>query len=229
MTMNFERARFNMVEQQVRPWEVLDARVLSLFERIHREDFVPVRYRKFAFSDLSIPLDHDQVMMRPNVEGRMLQALELDEDETVLEIGTGSGFITACLAHLAKQVVSVDLFENFTQAASRTLSEKDISNVELFTGDVMRGWQPEQAHDVVVVTGSVPVVPENFQGWVTPPPCPRLIHTTHHFITVQHINNTVLQYIIFFDTLINLIQPLLHKTLIFKDTVYYNLYLLDTL
>ena len=168
MTMNFERARFNMVEQQVRPWEVLDARVLSLFERIHREDFVPVRYRKFAFSDLSIPLDHDQVMMRPNVEGRMLQALELDEDETVLEIGTGSGFITACLAHLAKQVVSVDLFENFTQAAGRTLSEKDISNVELFTGDVMRGWQPEQAHDVVVVTGSVPVVPENFQGWVNP-------------------------------------------------------------
>ena len=166
--MNFEQARFNMVEQQIRPWEVLDGRVLSLLENIHREDFVPVRYRKLAFADLAIPLDCDQVMMRPKIEARMLQALELSEDETVLEIGTGSGFITACLAGLAKHVVSVEIFPELHEAAGLKLKDKGIDNVELFVGDVMRGWQPEQAHDVVVVTGSVPEVPEQFLGWVNP-------------------------------------------------------------
>jgi protein-L-isoaspartate(D-aspartate) O-methyltransferase len=166
--MNFEQARFNMVEQQIRPWEVLDSRVLSLLERIHREDFVPVRYRKLAFADLAIPLDHDQVMMRPKIEARMLQSLELDADETVLEIGTGSGFVTACLAGLAKRVVSVEIFEELHEAAAVKLRDKSIENVELFVGDVMRGWQPEQAHDVVVVTGSVPEIPEQALGWVNP-------------------------------------------------------------
>jgi protein-L-isoaspartate(D-aspartate) O-methyltransferase len=166
--MNFEQARFNMVEQQIRPWEVLDGRVLALLERIHREDFVPVRYRKLAFADLAVPLDHDQVMMRPKIEARMLQALEVGADETVLEIGTGSGFITACLAGLAKRVVSVEVFEGLHEDAVRKLRDKGIPNVELFVGDVMQGWQPEQAHDVVVVTGSVPAVPESFLGWVNP-------------------------------------------------------------
>ena len=168
MTLNFEHARFNMVEQQVRPWEVLDARVLSLLESIHREDFVPVRYRKLAFADLNIPLDHGQVMMKPIVEGRMLQALGLGSDETVLEIGTGSGFVTACLARLAASVVSVDIFAEFREQAERRLKEKEIDNVELHTGDVMAGWQPDHAHDVVVVTGSVPSLPESFKGWVNP-------------------------------------------------------------
>ena len=166
--MNFEQARFNMVEQQIRPWEVLDSRVLALLERIHREDFVPVRYRKLAFADLAIPLANDQTMMRPKIEARMLQALELGADETVLEIGTGSGFITACLAALAKRVVSVEIFEDLHEGASLKLQDKGVDNVELFIGDVMRGWQPEQAHDVVVVTGSVPMVPEQFLGWVNP-------------------------------------------------------------
>jgi len=168
MNMNFERARYNMVNQQVRPWEVLDSQVLSLFEHIHREDFVPVRYRKFAFADLNVPLDHDQVMMRPIVEGRMLQSLRIRPDETVLEIGTGSGFITACLAHLARRVVSVELYESFLPDAERELRDKEIGNVEMFAGDVMHGWQPEQAHDVVVVTGGMPEIPEEFRGWVNP-------------------------------------------------------------
>jgi protein-L-isoaspartate(D-aspartate) O-methyltransferase len=172
MNMNFEQARFNMVEQQVRPWEVLDERVLGLLESIQREDFVPVRYRKMAFADLAIPLDHDQAMMKPVVEGRLLQALGLQKDETVLEIGTGSGFITACLSQMAKQVLSVDVFEQFTTEAAAKMAEKGIQNVEFATGDVMTGWQPEQAHDVVVVTGAVPVVPEHFLGWVNP--CGRL-------------------------------------------------------
>ena len=168
MSMNFEQARFNMVEQQVRPWEVLDARVLELLETIHREDFVPVKYRKMAFTDLAIPLGHGQNMMKPVVEGRLLQALELKPDETVLEIGTGSGFITACLAQMAKHVVSVDIEEQFSSEAEARLKEKDILNVEFETGDAMTGWQPEQAHDVLVVTGSVQDIPDHFRGWVNP-------------------------------------------------------------
>jgi len=168
MSMNFEQARFNMIEQQVRPWEVLDARVLDLLETTQREDFVPVRYRKMAFADIAIPLDNDQEMMKPVVEGRLLQALELKNDETVLEIGTGSGFITACLTKMAKHVVSVDIHEQFSTKASVKLKEKGLENVELATGDVMSGWQPEQAHDVVVVTGSVQEIPDHFRGWVNP-------------------------------------------------------------
>ena len=168
MNMNFDRARFNMVEQQIRPWEVLDSRVLSLLESIHREDFVPVTYRKLAFADMSIPLGHDQFMMNPKVEGRLLQALILGEDDAVLEVGAGSGFVTACLDALAKRVVSVEIFDELHQNAELRLAEKNICNVELFVGDVMSGWQPEQAHDVVVVTGSVQSVPEQFLGWVNP-------------------------------------------------------------
>ena len=116
MSMNFERARYNMVEQQVRTWEVLDNRVLDILENIEREDFVPVRYRKLAFADLNILLKFDQIMMKPVVEGRMLQAIELRQDETVLEIGTGSGFITACLARMAKHVCKC---RNLRRAVSR--------------------------------------------------------------------------------------------------------------
>ncbi len=168
MSMNFDQARFNMVEQQIRPWEVLDAKVLELLETTQREDFVPVRYRKMAFSDIAIPLDHGQSMMKPVIEGRLLQALELQPDETVLEIGTGSGFITACLAKLANSVVSVDIYDQFTKEAAAKLKDKKLDNVELETGDVMSGWQPEQAHDVLVVTGSVEAVPDHFRGWVNP-------------------------------------------------------------
>jgi protein-L-isoaspartate(D-aspartate) O-methyltransferase len=168
VNMNFDLARFNMVEQQVRPWEVLDTQVLQLLETVHREDFVPVRYRKMAFADLSIPLDNDQQMMCPKVEGRMLQSVEIKDDDTVLEIGTGSGFITACLSGLARRVTSVEIFEDLHEEAKTRLQDKHMHNVELYVGDVMNGWQPEQAHDVVVVTGSVPDVPEIFRGWVNP-------------------------------------------------------------
>jgi protein-L-isoaspartate(D-aspartate) O-methyltransferase len=168
VNMNFERARFNMVEQQVRPWEVLDSKVLGLMESVHREDFVPVRYRKLAFADLSIPLGQGQSMMCPKVEGRMLQSLDLKQEDSVLEIGTGSGFITACLSGVARHVVSVEFFEELYLEAEIRLRDNHKHNVELYVGDVMRGWQPEQAHDVVVVTGSVPVVPEAFRDWVNP-------------------------------------------------------------
>jgi len=168
MNMNFERARFNMVEQQVRPWEVIDERILEQLEAIQREDFVPVRFRKLAFADLCIPLPHGEIMMRPKVEGRMLQALGLTADETALEIGTGSGYVSACLGGLCKHVVSVEFHEDLHSDAVSRLADKGIRNVDLFQGDAMSGWQPEQAHDVVVVTGSVPHVPEAFKGWVNP-------------------------------------------------------------
>lgn len=166
--MNFEQARFNMVEQQIRPWEVLDGRVLELLETIQREDFVPVRYRKLAFADIAVPLECGQTMMRPKIEARLLQALDIQPDETVLEIGTGSGFVTACLAALAKRVVSVEIHEELHREAAVKLADKGVANAELFIGDVMGDWQPEQAHDVVVVTGSVADVPEQFLGWVNP-------------------------------------------------------------
>ena len=168
MNMNFDQARFNMVEQQIRPWEVLDSRVLELLESIQREDFVPVKYRKLAFADIAVPLDCGQVMMRPKIEARMLQALDIAEDESVLEIGTGSGFVTACLAGLGKRVVSVEIHQDLHDQAAIKLNDKGLNNVELFVGDVMNGWQPEQAHDVVVVTGSVHDIPEAFLGWVNP-------------------------------------------------------------
>ena len=166
--MNFEQARFNMVEQQIRPWEVLDGRVLELLETIQREDFVPVRYRKLAFADIAVPLECGQAMMRPKIEARLLQALDIQPDETVLEIGTGSGFVTACLAALAKRVVSVEIHEELHREAAAKLADKGVANAELYIGDVMGDWQPEQAHDVVVVTGSVADVPEQFLGWVNP-------------------------------------------------------------
>ena len=166
--MNFEQARFNMVEQQIRPWEVLDGRVLELLETIQREDFVPVRYRKLAFADIAVPLECGQTMMRPKIEARLLQALDIQPDETVLEIGTGSGFVTACLAALAKRVVSVEIHVELHREAAAKLADKGVANAELYIGDVMGDWQPEQAHDVVVVTGSVADVPEQFLGWVNP-------------------------------------------------------------
>jgi protein-L-isoaspartate(D-aspartate) O-methyltransferase len=166
--MNFERARFNMVEQQVRTWEVLDSKVLGLMESVRREDFVPARYRKLAFADLAIPLAMGQSMMCPRVEGRMLQSLDVRKEDSVLEIGTGSGFITACLSALARRVVSVELFEELFLEAEVRLRARNSQNTELCVGDVMSGWQPQQAHDVVVVTGSVPAVPEFFRDWVNP-------------------------------------------------------------
>ena len=168
MNMNFDRARTNMVGQQVRSWEVLDKRILALFEKERREDFVPEQHRNLAFADINIPLAHGQVMMKPAVEGRMLQALELKPDDTVLEIGTGSGYITACLAALAKRVCTVEIFEDLLRDAEKQINEAGIENVEFYNADVMGDWLPEQAHDVVVVTGSVPVVPDRLKEWVNP-------------------------------------------------------------
>jgi len=161
--MNLEQARYNMIEQQIRPWEVLDQRVLDLLSTVPREDFVPEAYHNLAFTDMNIPLGEGQVMMSPKVEARILQALNVQDDETVLEVGTGSGYVTALLANLAKQVFSVDINPEMTRQAGEKLAAHDITNVTLETGDAARGWDAHAPYDVIVVTGSLPLLPDAFK------------------------------------------------------------------
>lgn len=165
--MNIEQARHNMIEQQIRPWEVLDQRVLDLITHIPREDFVPEQYRKLAFADLEIPLGNDQLMMAPKIEGRMLQALNIQSDETILEVGTGSGYVTALLATLGKQVFSVDIHPDFCERASQRLAGHDIHNVIIENGDAAEGWEKHGRYDVIAITGSVPVLAESFKQSLT--------------------------------------------------------------
>ncbi|MEP6899716.1 MAG: protein-L-isoaspartate O-methyltransferase [Rhodanobacter sp.] len=168
MAMNFEQARLNMVENQVRPWEVLNARVLDVIGRVHREDFVDIAHRQIAFADLCLPLGHGEVMMKPVVEGRVLQALELQPTDRVLEIGTGSGFLTACLAGLSAHVTSVDLHADFITAASQRLQHAGVTNVALATGEAVGDWQPDGLFDALVVTGAVFEIPQHWLTWLKP-------------------------------------------------------------
>ena len=160
--MDSQFARYQMVSQQVRAWDVLDLRILNLLEALPREQFVPAAYRKLAFADTQIPLDHGQVMMAPKVEGRLLQALDPQAEESALEIGTGSGFVTACLAKLAGEVLSLDIFAEFTASAGRTLASLGIHNAQLETRDATRLDGLTQRFDVIAVTGSLPVYDKNY-------------------------------------------------------------------
>lgn len=168
MAMNVEQARQNMVENQVRPWEVLDARVLEVIRRVHREDFVATAHRQLAFADLCLPLGHGEVMMKPVVEGRVLQALDLQPADQVLEIGTGSGFLTACLACMSAHVTSVDIHADFSSVAAERLLAAGIGNVELITGEAVADWQPQARFDALVVTGAVAEIPARWLTWLNP-------------------------------------------------------------
>jgi protein-L-isoaspartate(D-aspartate) O-methyltransferase len=152
--MNTDFARQQMIEQQVRAWDVFDARVLKGLQDVPREQFVPAHFRALAFADTELPLGHGQLMMTPTVEGRVLQALELNGLERVLEIGTGSGFLTACLAKLSAHVTSVDIYDEFLDAARQRLAACDIENVELQKLDAMHAL-PEGTFDAIAVTGSI--------------------------------------------------------------------------
>jgi len=161
--VDFERARYNMIEQQIRPWDVLDQRVLDVIATTPREAFVPDKYRStLAFSDICIPLEHDQYMMQPRLEGRLLQTLDLRPTDKVLEIGTGSGYLTACLARLAAHVVSVDIFADFKYATERKLAGQNITNVDLKVDDAATGWGAENQFDAIAVTGSLPALHQGF-------------------------------------------------------------------
>ena len=166
--MNMEQARFNMIEQQIRPWEVLDQQVLDLLFRVRREDYVPEQYRALAFADMEIPLGHGEKMLQPKLEARMLQELALKNTDQILEVGTGSGHMTALLASLGGHVYSVEIVPEFSVSAAAKLQAHGIANVTLETGDAARGWDTHAPYDAIVLTGSVPVLPEAFQKCLKP-------------------------------------------------------------
>lgn len=168
MALDFDRARYNMIEQQVRPWEVLDARVLEVMAEVKREDFVPPQYRKVAFADLSLPIDDGEVMMKPIVEGRVLQALEIRAEDLVLEIGTGSGYLSACLARLGREVTSIDIRPRFVERARGRLEGAGITNAAFAAADAVLAFEPGRRYDAICVTGAVHRIPERFLSWLAP-------------------------------------------------------------
>ena len=161
--LNIQLARFNMIEQQIRPAEVLDPKVLEVIGRLSREDFVPQTYHDLAYADTHIPLGHGQQMMKPIQEARMLQALNIQEHDKALEIGTGSGYVTALMANLAKQVVSVEIIPELQEQARQTLAHHGINNVILETGDASRGWAGQAPYSAIAVTGSMPILAEELK------------------------------------------------------------------
>ena len=165
--MDYEQARFNMVEQQIRPWEVLDQDVLDLLFTVRREDFVPPAYRSLAFADLELPLAAGEHMWAPKLEARVLQSLKLMQQESVLEIGTGSGYFTALLASRASDVTTVEIDPALAASAAAKLARHGFANVRREVGDGAKGWGQE-LYDVIVLTGSTPLLPETFLSQLKP-------------------------------------------------------------
>jgi protein-L-isoaspartate(D-aspartate) O-methyltransferase len=153
--MSYQNARINMVKQQLRTGDVLEESILNLYNLIPRHEFVPEKYTHFAYSDMQIPLGYDQRMLTPLEEAIILQNLDLKGHETVLEIGTGTGFFTALLSKLCKKVISVDYYEQFTLNAARKLHMHHCDNVELVTGDASQGWLEQAPYDVIIFTGAL--------------------------------------------------------------------------
>jgi protein-L-isoaspartate(D-aspartate) O-methyltransferase len=167
MAFDIEQARYNMVEQQIRTWEVLDERVLELLLQVRREEFVPREYRTLAFADLEIPLSSDARMWTPKMEARVLQELTLKPTDRVLEIGTGSGYFTALLASQAADVESVEIDQRLASDARAKLARHEFRNVRVIDGDGARGYG-NVAYDVIVLTGSTPLLPERFLEQLKP-------------------------------------------------------------
>lgn len=159
---NAETAKFNMIEQQIRPWEVLDNQVLSTLSQVNREDFVRDAYKGLAYADCQIPLGNGVSMLPPTIEGRMLQALLIKADDDVLEVGSGCGYVTACLAHLAHRVSSVDRSADIINFAKTNVASYGRDNVD-FTQRGLVEIDATDAYDVIAVTGSLPAVPENLK------------------------------------------------------------------
>lgn len=166
--MDYELARHNMIEQQIRPWEVLDQNVLDLLAQVKREDFVPPVYRSLAFADMEIPIGHGEAMWYPKIEARVLQALALKRTDRVLEVGTGSGYLTALMAAQAMQVVSVEIHPDLKEAAEAKLRAHGFANVQVKIGDAARDWSEDGRFDAIVLTGSTPMLPESFLERLNP-------------------------------------------------------------
>ncbi len=170
--MDFEKARFNMVEQQVRPWDVLDSRVLAVISEVPREQFAPDEYKNLAYVDTRIPLgnyeDQPCNMANPNLDGRILQELDIQDEDLILEIGTGSGYLTACLAKLGRHVDSVDINEDLTAMAEKNLQALGINNIKLSTGDASKTWEQKRNYDVIAITAAMKSIPESYKKLLKP-------------------------------------------------------------
>jgi len=166
--MDLEQARFNMVEQQIRPWRVHDQDILDLPYMVPREEFVPPEFRDLAFADMEIPIGEGETMWAPKIEARAMQALEVRKADRVLEVGTGSGYLTALLAHRAAHVVSVELRPALAAFGRANLERYGVGNVTLEIGDAARGWPSGAPYDVIVLTGSVPVLPKGILEQLAP-------------------------------------------------------------
>lgn len=162
--LNVEQARFNMIEQQIRPCEVFDGRVLDLLKHVRRELFVPNSMKDLAFADMEIPLGYDASMWQPKLEARVLQELRLRRNDSVLEVGTGSGYLTALLSALAGHVTSVEIVPQLSAAAKQNLAVVRRDNIHLEVGDASHGWGGNACFDAIVLTGSTPLLPEEFQN-----------------------------------------------------------------
>ena len=161
--VDLEQARHNMVEQQIRPWNVLDNQLLDLISGLPRDRFVPEEYRSLAYADTHIPIGHSQFMMPPREEARMLQALRIQPSDTVLEIGTGSGYCTALMAQLAYKVYSVDIISEFIESAKERTQELGLDNIEFEEGDAVTGWPHHKPYDVIAITGSFYKLPKTYK------------------------------------------------------------------
>ncbi|MGE5387169.1 MAG: protein-L-isoaspartate O-methyltransferase family protein [Betaproteobacteria bacterium] len=157
--MNIEQARFNMIEQQIRPWDVLDQQVLDLLFVVKREDFTPPTYKSLAFADMEIPLGHGQVMLAPKIEARILQELAVKKTDRVLEIGTGSGYLAALLGARAQQVTTLEIVPELAETARQNLARAGIDNVAVETANGAKGWAQGAPYDVIVLSGSLLQVP----------------------------------------------------------------------
>ncbi|MFA9215924.1 MAG: protein-L-isoaspartate O-methyltransferase [Sphingomonadaceae bacterium] len=160
--MNIEQARFNMIEQQIRPWDVLDPEVLELLLVVKRENFVPVAHKALAFADTEIPLPGGESMLMPKVEARLLQDAAVKKHEAVLEIGTGSGYMAALLAQRARHVTSVEIAPELKALAEKNLADNGVSNVTVELGNGAQGWSNGAPFDVIVVSGGLPELPPAF-------------------------------------------------------------------
>jgi protein-L-isoaspartate(D-aspartate) O-methyltransferase len=163
LDMDLEQTRFNMVEQQIRPWDVLDQEVLKLLFELRREEFVPPAYHSLAFVDMEIPLGYGEVMLTPKLEARILQELQVKKTDKILEVGCGSGYLAALLAKQGEYVYSVEIVPELKAMAEKNLQAHAIANVLVENGDAALGWPPHGPYDVIVLTGSTPVLPEAFQ------------------------------------------------------------------
>jgi len=160
--MNIEQARFNMIEQQIRPWDVLDTEVLELLLVVKRENFVPAAHKALAFVDTEIPLPGGEAMFMPKIEARLLQDAAPKKHESVLEIGAGSGYMAALLAHRARHVTTVEISPELKALAEQNLAANGVTNVTVEQGNGAQGWANGAPFDVIVVSGGLPVLPEAF-------------------------------------------------------------------